>query len=120
MSSLNRVLALMAATVVVVGLAATATGSTSRKITLTAKKFEWIPPTITVEVGESIELILESEDVKHGFSCRDLGIKSVKFKKGEPVTVTFSADKPGTYEFKCAHFCGTGHRRMKGEIIVHQ
>ena len=33
-------------------------------------------------------------------------------------TVSFTPDKPGTYEFKCARFCGMGHGRMKGEIVV--
>lgn len=89
-----------------------------RKIEITAKKFEFDTPKIEVKAGESVELTLNSVDTKHGFECKDLGIKKVTFENGKPATVTFTATKPGTYEFKCADYCGSGHRRMKGEIVV--
>ena len=114
----RKVFASAVVATVTIGLAVVAMASTPRMITLTARKFEWNPARIEAHVGETIELTLESEDVKHGFSCKDLGIEKVKFKKGERATVTFTADKPGTYRFRCAHFCGMGHRRMKGEIVV--
>jgi heme/copper-type cytochrome/quinol oxidase subunit 2 len=30
----------------------------------------------------------------------------------------FIAQVPGTYDFKCAKFCGFGHDRMKGKLVV--
>lgn len=96
----------------------TAAAPDTRRVTLQAKKFEWNPQRIEMRMGETLELSLESLDVKHGFKCKGLGIKPVKFKKGQPVTVTLSPQKPGTYRFACADFCGLGHRRMKGEIVV--
>ena len=30
----------------------------------------------------------------------------------------FTADKPGTFPFECWIFCGMGHGKMKGELIV--
>ena len=92
--------------------------SEPRKVAITAKKFEFAPNRIEVKVGETIELTATSVDAKHGLECEDLGIKKVTFQKDKPVTVTFTATTPGTYEFKCANFCGSGHRRMKGQIIV--
>jgi cytochrome c oxidase subunit 2 len=89
-----------------------------RKIEITAKKYEFDVPRIEVRVGEPVELMLSSVDAKHGFECKDLGIAKVTFEKDKPATVTFTATKPGTYEFKCANFCGLGHGRMKGQIIV--
>ena len=89
-----------------------------RKIDITAKKFEFDVTRIETKVGETVELTLNSLDTKHGFECKDLGIKKVTFEKGKPATVTFSATKPGTYQFKCANFCGMGHGRMKGQIVV--
>jgi heme/copper-type cytochrome/quinol oxidase subunit 2 len=50
--------------------------------------------------------------------CKELGLEKVVFTKEEPATVTFTPDKPGTYPFKCARFCGLGHGKMKGEIVV--
>jgi len=114
----KKALVFAGTSIVMLALAVAVLASTPRKITVTAKKFEWNPARIEVQVGETVELLLESEDVKHGFSSKDLGIKKVKFKKGEPVTVTFTAEQPGTYRFKCANVCGSGHRGMKGEIVV--
>ena len=63
-------LSLITAGVFAIGLASAVAASSPRKITVTAKKFEWLPAKIEVKVGETIELTLESQDVKHGFSSR--------------------------------------------------
>ena len=89
-----------------------------RMIAITAKKFEFDVPKIEVKAGETVELTLNSVDTKHGFECKDLAIKKVTFEQGKPATVTFTATKPGTYEYKCADYCGGGHGRMKGQIVV--
>jgi heme/copper-type cytochrome/quinol oxidase subunit 2 len=39
-------------------------------------------------------------------------------KKGADQVVDFMAQEPGTYEFKCTKFCGFGHDKMKGTLIV--
>jgi heme/copper-type cytochrome/quinol oxidase subunit 2 len=90
----------------------------SRKIDVVARKFVFEPARIEVKVGEPVEIIFRSEDTKHGFVCKELGLEKVVFTKEEPATVTFTPDKPGTYPFKCARFCGLGHGKMKGEIVV--
>ena len=90
----------------------------TRKIEVVARKFEFSPARIEVKAGEPVEITFRSEDTKHGFACKELGLEKVVFTKEEPATVTFTPDKPGTYEFKCARFCGLGHGKMKGEIVV--
>ena len=89
-----------------------------RKITVVAKKYEFQPSRIELKAGEPVEITFQSEDTKHGFECKDLKIDKVVFEKDKPETVTFTPEKPGTYEFKCAKFCGMGHSKMKGEIVV--
>ena len=89
-----------------------------QKITVTAKKYEFSPSTIEVKAGQPVEITLQSEDTTHGFECKELGIEKVVFEKDKPGTVTFTAEKPGTYEFKCAKWCGFGHGKMKGQIVV--
>lgn len=93
-------------------------GEELRKITVVAKKYEFSPSHFELKVGEPVEITFESQDVEHGFVCKDLGLEKVKFKKGEPATVTVTPERPGTYKFKCAKFCGMGHPKMKGEIVV--
>jgi cytochrome c oxidase subunit II len=88
------------------------------QITITARKYQFEPARIEVKSGEPVVITLVSEDGKHGFSCKGLKLHSDTFKEGQPEKVTFTASAPGTYEFKCAHVCGTGHHKMKGEIVV--
>lgn len=89
-----------------------------RRIEVVARKFAFDPAQIDVKAGETVEISFVSTDTKHGFVCRELGLEKVVFAKGAPVTVRFTAGKPGTYEFKCARFCGLGHGKMKGKIVV--
>ena len=89
-----------------------------QKITVTAKKYEFNPSTIEVKAGTPVEITLQSEDTKHGFVCKELGVEKVVFDPDNPAIVTFTPEKAGTYEFKCAKFCGMGHSKMKGQIVV--
>jgi len=89
-----------------------------RKITLQAKKYDWLPATVQIKVGETVELTLESLDVPHGLLCRELGIPATTFEKGKPAKVTFTAQEPGSFRFKCSKYCGSKHREMIGSIVV--
>jgi heme/copper-type cytochrome/quinol oxidase subunit 2 len=89
-----------------------------RKVTVVAKKYEFQPSRIELKAGEPVEITFQSLDTKHGFECKELNLDKVVFDKETPGTVTFTPEKPGTYEFKCAKFCGMGHSKMKGEIVV--
>jgi cytochrome c oxidase subunit 2 len=101
-------------------MGATQLSPAPRQIQLMAKKFEFTPAQVEVKVGEPIELTVSSQDAKHGFECKDLGIKKVTFEEGKPAHITFTATKPGTFAFKCANYCGRGHGGMKGQIVVSQ
>ncbi len=90
----------------------------ARKITITAKKYEFTPARIEMKVGEPVEITLQAEDTTHGFTCKDLGIDKVVVEKGKSETFKVTPQKAGTYEFKCAKWCGFGHGKMKGEILV--
>lgn len=93
-------------------------GQEARQISVVAKKYEFSPQRIEVKAGDSVEITFRSEDTAHGFVSKDLGLKKVIFEKGKPATVRLTPEKPGTYRFRCAKFCGFGHLGMKGEIVV--
>ena len=101
-----------------VGGSALAAPPEPRRIEVVARKFAFEPARIEVKVGEPVEITFTSADTKHGFACKELGLEKVVFARGEPTTVRLTAAKPGTYAFKCARFCGLGHGKMKGEIVV--
>jgi heme/copper-type cytochrome/quinol oxidase subunit 2 len=93
-------------------------GSTPRKITVVAHKYAFEPSHLELKVGEPVEITFESQDKKHGFSCKDLTPEKIEFDKDKPATITITPQTAGTYRFKCAHWCGFGHGKMKGEIVV--
>ena len=90
----------------------------ARKVEVTAKKYEFTPSKIDMKVGEAVDLVITAEDATHGFTCKDLGVDKVVIEKGKSETVRITPTKAGTYEFKCAKWCGFGHGKMKGEIVV--
>ncbi|HXU29051.1 MAG TPA: cupredoxin domain-containing protein [Thermoanaerobaculia bacterium] len=106
------------AALVLVSASNVASAAPVKKVTLQAKKFDWIPASIEVKVGQPVELTLISLDVPHGISSRDLNIPPTTFKKDQPAKVTFTPTETGTFSFKCSKYCGSKHRKMTGQIVV--
>ncbi|MFB3920681.1 MAG: cupredoxin domain-containing protein [Terriglobia bacterium] len=104
----------------VVALAQTpATSGEAHEFQMTAKKYQFDPNVITVKKGEHVKLVITALDRDHGFKLEAFGIDQ-KLKKGDPTTVEFTADKAGTFPFKCSDFCGFGHGKMKGKLVVEE
>lgn len=88
-----------------------------QKIYMSAKKYEFGPDVVRIKQGTHVIIEIESLDTTHGFEIKQFGI-NVRIPAKEKVKVEFYAREPGVYPFKCSHFCGTGHFRMKGKAIV--
>ena len=91
--------------------------SESNEINVTAKKFEFSPGAIHVKKGDHVKLVITAADHDHGFKLDAFQVDQL-LKKGEATTVEFTADRAGTFPFECSHFCGLGHKKMKGELVV--
>ncbi len=90
-----------------------------REIKMTAKNYDFDPAEITVKKGDTVRLIITATDRKHGIKIEGYDIDQV-LNVGDPTIVEFTADKAGTFEFKCSVYCGMGHRKMKGKLIVQE
>jgi cytochrome c oxidase subunit II len=88
-----------------------------KTISITAQRFSFSPNEITVKKGQEVTLVIESKDVKHGLVIEDLGVRT-EVKKGESAEVKFTPETAGTFEGKCAHFCGKGHGSMTMTVHV--
>jgi cytochrome c oxidase subunit II len=84
-----------------------------------ASRFKFEPSTIEVTEGDEVRLTLRSADTNHGLEIKELKVKIKIPKGGEPVSVTFVADRAGTFAIACSEFCGSGHRGMKASLVVH-
>lgn len=91
--------------------------SKGRVIKMEAKKFVYTPNEIILKKGQPVTLEFTSVDFVHGFKIPDLKIRA-DLVPGKVTKVQLKVDKPGTYEFICDNFCGSGHEDMHGAIIV--
>jgi len=70
-----------------------------------------------VPVGQTIKLVMASQDVIHSFFLPAFRIKQ-DVLPGRYREQWFRATKTGTYHLFCAEYCGTAHSRMIGHVIV--
>jgi nitrous oxide reductase len=70
-----------------------------------------------VKRGDRLKLTVTAVDAQHGFKLEAFHVEQ-KLPKGQAVTIQFTADQAGSFPFQCSHFCGMGHSKMKGQLIV--
>jgi len=88
-----------------------------KEFNIVSKKYAFVPAEIKVKQNDIVKITLTSEDVAHGLAIKEYGI-NVSVKKGEIKKIEFLADKKGTFLFRCSVFCGMGHFKMQGKLIV--
>jgi cytochrome c oxidase subunit 2 len=89
------------------------------EIQVTLRKYEFSPGSLRVRKDEQVKLIMAAADHDHGFKLDDFNINQ-KIPKGTTVVVEFTADKAGTFQFRCSSVCGLGHKGMKGTLVVEE
>ena len=89
-----------------------------KEFAITASPFAFEPETIEVTEGDRVRLTLRSADTTHGMAIGELEVKVKIPKGGAPVTAEFVASKPGTFVIKCSEYCGPGHKKMLGTLVV--
>jgi cytochrome c oxidase subunit II len=99
------------------GLLAAVLADSPRQISITAERFSFSTPEIRVRKGERVTLVLASADMLHGFAVPDLGVR-VDLVPGKTVALTITPDRAGRFVFLCDNFCGEGHDRMAGTLVV--
>lgn len=74
-------------------------------------------PEIRVKKGQTVKLTYKNNLGTHDFTLEGFGVATKLLKAGEEETITFVAEKAGTFEFYCSV---PGHRQagMKGAFIV--
>ena len=96
------------------------------QIHIVAKQWMWLvqQPSGVREINEihapsgtPVVLSMTSEDVIHSMFLPALRIKQ-DVLPGRFTYLWFTASKNGTYMLECAEYCGTGHSRMTGRIVI--
>ncbi|MCH8345279.1 MAG: cupredoxin domain-containing protein [Planctomycetes bacterium] len=108
-------------------LASMAQGAVSREITMVAKNMVFViesaessgraNPTITVNTGQKITIVLRNDDagMLHDLVIKGLDVRLEAVSCGETTRLTFTAPRePGEYVYLCSFH----PRRMRGVFIV--
>ena len=88
-----------------------------RNFTVTASAFEYSPAVINVSPGDHVTIDLVSTDVVHGLYLDGYDV-AVSADPGKTTRLSFVADKPGAFRFRCSVTCGALHPFMMGTLRV--
>ena len=88
-----------------------------RRFRIDARQFAYSPPELAVNPGDSVTIQLVSTDVVHGLYIDGYDL-AVEADPGRTATMTFSADKRGSFRFRCNVTCGAMHPFMIGKLTV--
>ena len=92
-------------------------GGTVRNLRITARDFAFAPATIEVNRGDRVTIELASTDYVHGLHIEGYDV-DLTADPGQPATVTFIADRSGTFRVRCSVPCGPLHPFMAGRLQV--
>ena len=82
-----------------------------------AGQFAYSPSELKVNASDTVTIQLASTDVVHGLYVDGYDV-SIEADPGQTTTLTFIADKPGTFRFRCNVTCGAMHPFMIGKLTV--
>ena len=88
-----------------------------RTFQIDARQFAYSPSGLNVNQGDTVTIQLVSTDVVHGLYVDGYDV-SVQADPGQTATLTFVADKPGSFRFRCNVTCGAMHPFMIGKLTV--
>ena len=88
-----------------------------RTIRIDARQYTYSPSELKVNAGDTVNIQLVSTDVVHGLYVDGYDI-SIEADPGQTRTLSFVADKPGSFRFRCNVTCGAMHPFMIGKLNV--
>lgn len=116
-SWLWAILALAAFAIAFVPAPTLAEEPVDRTFRIEASSFEYTPPTLNVNPGDRVTLELVSTDYVHGLYIDGYDL-NVTADPGHTQRLSFVADKPGAFRFRCSVTCGPLHPFMIGKLNV--
>ena len=89
----------------------------AKKFTVKGLNFSFDVKEIKVKKGDTVQIVFKNTEGMHDWRVDEFSAATKKIKQGEEDTITFVADKAGTFEY----YCSVGQHRamgMKGKLIV--
>jgi plastocyanin len=83
-----------------------------KEFTVLGTSFAFAPSNITVNKGDTVKINFINNVGLHDFVIDEFNVKTKQLKVGETETITFVADKSGTFEY----YCSVGTHREQGMV----
>ena len=93
------------------------TSNSERVFHIEADDFAYSPAVLHVNPGDRVTIELASSDVVHGLYVDGYDV-SVIADPGQPASLSFIANLPGTVRLRCSVTCGALHPFMTGKLQV--
>jgi len=93
------------------------TGET-KEITIDSYKWGFTQSPVNINKGDKVRVRVTSSSGIHGIAIPDFGVATSRISPGQEQVVEFVADKSGSFDYFCNVPCGSGHRSMRGQIVV--
>jgi heme/copper-type cytochrome/quinol oxidase subunit 2 len=82
-----------------------------------ASQSSYAPSELHVSRGDTVTIALTSTDAVHGLYVDGYDI-SIQADPGQTASLTFVADRPGSFRFRCNVTCGALHPFLIGKLSV--
>ncbi len=90
---------------------------TEQHFRIEASQFQYMPESIQVHPGDHVTIDLVSTDVVHGLYIDGYDL-NVTADPGQTATLSFVADRSGSFRFRCSVTCGALHPFLIGQLNV--
>ena len=91
---------------------ATTTSTTAKEVTVHGGSYYFKPNQITVKKGDTVKLTFINDGGFHDFVISELNVQTDIIGSGKSQTVTFTANKAGTFQY----YCSVGNHRAMGMV----
>ncbi|OHA88896.1 MAG: hypothetical protein A3C70_02045 [Candidatus Zambryskibacteria bacterium RIFCSPHIGHO2_02_FULL_43_14] len=88
------------------------TSVTVKEFSVDTVSFSFSPSTITVNKGDTVKITVKNINGTHDLKIDEFNTSTRVLKVGETETITFLADKTGTFEY----YCSVGNHRAMGMV----
>jgi heme/copper-type cytochrome/quinol oxidase subunit 2 len=88
-----------------------------RVVRIDASQYRFEPGVVKVNPGDRVTFEVRSTDVVHGIYLDGYDL-SVTADPGQTATLSFVADRGGSFRFRCSVACGDLHPFMTGKLRV--
>ena len=88
-----------------------------RTFRIQASQFAYNPAVLSVNPGDRVIIELLATDVVHGLAIDGYDVETIS-DPGQTARLSFTADRQGTFRFRCSVTCGNMHPFMIGKLQV--